>query len=434
MMRSKKRLTSSLVTFTIFLFLATASPAFAADKEKVLHNFGDEEDGASPNGGLIFDAAGNLYGTTYYGGGGNCGYDTTCGTVFQLTPSGNGKWKESVILLGSQAGDNPAAGLILDAAGNLYGTASGGYQGEGLGTVFELSPHANGKWTEEILYSFTNGDGGNDPVAGLTSDAAGNLYGTTFTSLYGCGNVFELVHGAKDTWTEKVLLTFGQGHGCYPDGTMIFDATGNLYGTASGGGHYKDHCTYGCGAVFELIPGPKRNWTAKMLHLFTGKDGISPSGNLLFDRTGSLYGTTSGGGQYGRGAVFEMAPQSNGPWKEKLLYSFNGIDGAEPAGLIFDATGNLYGTTQYGGASGPRCSAYGCGTAFKLTPGANGKWKEKVLHIFGSGEDGYLPEGGLIFDKAGNLYGSTASGGSFDGGTVFEITPLEEEASTRRKR
>lgn len=125
-MRSKKRLTSSLVTFTIFLFLATASPAFAADKEKVLHNFGDEEDGASPNGGLIFDAAGNLYGTTYYGGGGNCGYDTTCGTVFQLTPSGNGKWKESVILLGSQAGDNPAAGLILDAAGNLYGTAPEG--------------------------------------------------------------------------------------------------------------------------------------------------------------------------------------------------------------------------------------------------------------------------------------------------------------------
>jgi uncharacterized repeat protein (TIGR03803 family) len=208
-----------------------------------------------------------------------------------------------------------------------------------------------------------------------------------------------------------------------PRRTLIFDAAGNLYGTASGGGYYNNQCTFGCGAVFELIPGSRGNWKAKVLHFFKGKDGASPSGNMVFDRAGNLYGTTSGGGQYGRGTVFELTPQSNGTWKEELLYSFNGIDGAEPAGLIFEAAGNLCGTTQYGGASGPRCRPYGCGTAFELTPGSNGKWKENVLHIFGSGKDGNLPQGGLIFDAAGNLYGSTASGGSFDGGTVFEITP-----------
>src|ERR1017187_704147 len=384
--------------------------------ETVLHSFNNNgTDGYEPLAGLIFDAAGNLYGTTYVGG--SYGY----GTAFELTPAGGGTWNEKVLY--SFASGSTAfyltSGLIFDGAGNLYGTTLGG-QG---GSVFELTPTAGGGWTEKVLHSFGNGTDGEDPQAGLIFDAAGNLYGTTIAGgTYGGGTAFELTPAAGGGWTEQVLLNFDGTDGQHPYGALIFDAAGNLYGTTSYGG------TYDYGTVFELTPAAGGGWTETVLHNFNdnGTDGYWPYAGLIFDAVGNLYGTTYGGGVYtsctngsflGCGTVFELTPTAGGGWTEKVLHSFgNGTDGEDPqAGLIFDAAGNLYGTTIAGGT-------YGGGTAFELTPAAGGGWTEQVLLNF-DGTDGQHPYGALIFDAAGNLYGTTSYGGTYDYGTVFELTP-----------
>ena len=418
-MRVKRPSIRWMATLTIFTAILFVTSTWATAEEKVLHNFNaDGMDGENPYAGLIFDAAGNLYGMT--GRGGTSRY----GTVFELTPAAGGTWTEKVLWRFSAGTDGgyPYGDLILDGAGNLYGTTSvGGTYGNG--TVFELTPAAGGTWTEKVLYSFNYTDGA-IPRAGLIFDGAGNLYGTTSgggTSQY--GTVFELTPAAGGTWTEKVLWSFGSGtDGATPYAGLIFDPAGNLYGTTLQGGTHGG--TGRGGTVFELTPAAGGTWTEKVLWSFdSGTDGANPVADLIFDGAGNLYGTTSDGGTYGyRGTVFELTPAAGGTWTEQVLWSFgSGTDGAYPRStLIFDAAGNLYGTTSNGGTS-----SYGA--VFELTPAAGGAWTEQVLWSFGSGTDGIFPYPGLIFDGAGNLYGTTYAGGAYNYGTVFEIPAVPEQ-------
>ncbi len=402
-------------------------------------------------GSLLMDAAGNLYGTTTYGGIHGCYdyyQDTGCGTVFKLSPSQDGSWTEKVLHSFGNGTDGtyPYGGLIFDAAGNLYGTTSqGGIHScdwMGCGTVFELSPNQDGSWTEKVLHSFGDGTDGAHPYASLIFDAAGNLYGTTSAGgihnncAYGtCGTVFELSPREDGRWTERVLHSFDTDrYGFSPSASLVLDAAGNLYGTAGGG-------DVGYGTVFELSPNQDGSWTDLVRHNFGrgGEDGGGPMGNLIIDDAGNLYGTTSGGGIHDGGTAFELSPTGgNGLWTETVLHGFGngqGTDGAGPAaGLIFDGAGNLYGTTSGGGIhqTCPSLPPFNrCGTVFELSPRQDGGWTETVLHSF-DGTDGADPAAGLIFDAAGNLYSTTAGGGihqcsnnwgTFGCGTVFKIRP-----------
>lgn len=390
-------------------------PAWATDKYTTLYNFKGGSNGSYSVAGLVFDAAGNLYGTTFRGGGG-CPGDG-CGTVFELTPS-NGKWKESVLLrLHGMQGILPTAGLILDAKGNLYGTASGSLRGNGM--VFKLTPGANGNWSVTVLHAFAGGKDGQEPWGGLVLDLAGNLYGTTaFGGGYGscngyfqtyCGTVFELsppvTKGGK--WKEKILYRFrGRPDGANPSASLILDTAGNLYSTTAIGG------AHGWGTVFKLTQGANGKWTESVLHSFNeSTDGAEPFSSLVFDKVGNLYGTTYSGASSGFGTVFKLAPSSDG-WKETVLHTFQGggDGGNSYSGLIFDSPGNLYGTTS--GAI-----TNGSGTVYKLAPESSGAWTETILHSFTGGNGSVAP---LILNSDGNLYG-TAGGGTYSFGVVFEV-------------
>src|ERR1035437_5793432 len=411
------RLMATLATFTVALF-AIGTWAFA--QETVLHNFDNNgTDGAYPYAGLVFDTAGNLYGTTYAGG------SYGVGTVFELTPNGSGGWTEKVLhSFGSGTdGGNPRAGLIFDAAkSNLYGTTPAGGT-HTFGTVFELSPNGSGGWTERVLYSFcsqTSCTDGETPQAGLIFDAAGNLYSTTYQGgTYSGGTAFELSPQAGGGWTEQVLHSFGNGvEGIYPYASLVFDTAGNLYGTTYTGGENN-------GTVFELTPTTGGGWTEQTLTNFLGSYGLYLSAGLIIDVADNLYGTTPEGGSSRNcgttacGTVFELSPNGSGGWTEQSLHNFdnNGTDGAHPYdSLKFDSAGNLYGTTYAGGS-------YGVGMVFELTPQAGRCCTENVLHSFiSNGTDGAYPYAGLIFDTVGNLYGTTYYGGTYGGGTVFELT------------
>jgi uncharacterized repeat protein (TIGR03803 family) len=358
-----------------------------------------------PIGNLTFDAYGNLYGTTG-GGGGSPKCPGGCGAVWKLAPSPKGAWTVSILHAFTSAdGRYPRAGLVFDAAGSLYGTTAFG-GAHGYGVVFKLAPNADGTWTESVLYSFGGladlADGA-QPYAGLVFDTAGNLYGTTESggaySPYGV--VFKLTPNADGTWTESVLHSFNGADGLQPEAGLIFDATGNLYGTT-----LLDN-------VFKLAPNSDGTWTESVLYRFQNLEfGSEPRAGLVIGAAGRLYGTTTGGGA-GYGVVFKLTPNRDGTWTESVLHFFRGPDGAYPqAGLVFDAAGNLYGTTTGGGA--------GYGVVFKLTPSSSG-WSETVLHTFiGFGASPVAP---VIFDRAGNLYGTTSDGNhAFDYGLVFEIT------------
>jgi uncharacterized repeat protein (TIGR03803 family) len=433
-MRGKKPSVKFIVGLAIIVgaTLMTGTGA-TAQTENVLYNFNFNNNGAGgtdPVSNLIFDASGNLYGMTATGG------DYGVGTVFKLSPGASG-WTETVLHSFQRSeGANPGAngGLIFDRAGNLYGLGGGGAYG--YGTVFELSPGAGGVWTLTVLHDFSYGGiDGSGPTGSLIFDGAGNLYGTTgwggtgsCTSefnLVGCGTVFELSPKAGGVWSEKVLHSFGHGtDGTLPVAGLVFDAAGNLYGVTYEGG--TGSCLRGgnpgCGTVFELTPAAGGHWSEKILHNFADgpTDGAWPVGSLIFDAAGNLYGMTNGGGAFSWGTAYELMHRAGGGWADRVLYHFNeyGSSGASPySGLIFDAAGNLYGTTEaYGGG--------GAGTAFKLTLTKAGHWTETTLHGFGSTfQDGILPVDSLIFDAAGNLYGTTEAGGTSTWGTVFEITP-----------
>ena len=383
-----------------------------AGSESVVHAFaGGPADGANPQAGLVMDASGNLYGTTYTGGSGGVGM------VFKLAPNGVGGYVETVLysFTGSPAdGANPTAGLVMDSSGNLYGTTYGG-GANGAGTVFKLAPDGGAGYAESVLYAFTGGVDGGVPNGSLVMDASGNLYGTTSGGgTSGYGTVFEIV---PNNHAEIVLHAFAGSptDGAHPLAGVVIDTRGDLYGTTNGGGAVG----LGFGTVFYVRAGGPES----VMHSFGGSsgnvvDGISPNGRLVLDSaTGNLYGTTSDGGANGAGAVFEIA----GGATESILWSFGGTtgDGQNPdAGLVMDSSGNLYGTTAYGGGSA-NCT-YGCGTVFKLTPGGT----ESVLWSFGTGIDGQVPLADLVIDPAtGNLYGTTSGGGGVGVGlgTAFEI-------------
>lgn len=402
------RKTLAAVALTLIVVLSLAPGAGAASKYKTLYKFKGGNDGRSPTAGLVFDVAGNLYSATDSGG------TDRGGTVFRLTPSGDGTWTQSVLHSFKKDGEDGVhpnhTGLIFDPAGNLYGTTiNGGTYGDGA--VFQLTPNGDGTWTESVLHSFAATDGF-QPDTGVILDAAGSLYGTTIEGgTYNTGTVFQLTPNRDGTWTENVLHSFSGTDGYYLYAGLIFDSTGNLYGMATQGG------AYGFGTIFQLTPNADGTWTENVLHSFNGTDGNYPFASLIFDPAGNLYGTTMSGGTYEDGAVFQLTPKGDGTWKERVLHSFDGKDGSRPfAGLILDPAGNLYGTTYSGGA-------YSAGTIFKLKHTAKGTWKETVLHSFTNKPAGE-PWAGLIFDGLGDLFGTAAGiNGKNNWGSVFEITP-----------
>lgn len=409
-MLNRKRSIAAATAILAAALLIAATPALAG--EKILHNFSPTGNGGyQPYGGLVLDSTGNLYGTTLAGGA------RSSGVVFELKPVKAGGWTERVLCTFARIkwGVLPYDNLILDVAGNLYGTTEEAGEGSG-GTVFEVQHLPDGNWKEQVLYNI--GQNGDLPFGSVAFDASGNLFGTTHAGGprgAGEGTVFELTPATDGSWAESVPHVFpGPPDGYGPRSNVIFDSFGNLYGTTFNGG------AHSAGTVFELSPVGDGTWTETLLHSFQKNigDGYGPWGGLILDGAGNLYGTTQEGGD-NAGTVFELSPDGGGVWSEKVLHKFgNGTDGNGPiAGLVADSSGNLYGTTLRGGA-------YNGGIVFKLTPASGGIWTETVLHNFGNGTDGMNPSyGALAIDSAGNLYGTTINGGKYGGGMIFEITP-----------
>ena len=320
-----------------------------------LYNFADE-DGQQPSGGVTVAPNGVLYGATMYGG------SNSNGTVFSLSPIPNvaaavlQPWNETVLHSFTEGGDgyDPSGSLLLDGSGNIYGTTMYGGPNN-YGIVYQLTPSASG-WTESILYGFGGSYDGDSPNGGVISDKTGNLYGTTVTGRYGYGIVYELSPSGSG-WAEQILRAFQvDSDGGWPRGNLIFDQRGNLYGTTSGGGPYGEE--NGGGTVFELTPS-NGSWTFSVLHSFQG--GSGPQGGVIMDASGSLCGTTMREGAYGAGTVFKLSPSGEG-WTYSDLHDFTGIDGSSPEReLLIDSSGNMYGTTTQGGA-------YGYGVVFEITP------------------------------------------------------------------
>ncbi len=424
MFNKKCSVIRSLV-LTIFT-AAYVGPGAWGQTFKVLHSFGSTGDGYVPLAGQIFDAKGNLYGVTNLGGLiGGCRSEG-CGTLYQLKPNSDGTWAETVIhAFNGSDGAYPSASPILDAQGNLYGSADGeGYYPD---LVYQLTPGSNGTWTESMLYQFP-GSSESDPGE-LTFDVSGNIYGTTrFGGLNDTGTVFGL--NRSSGWQEQLLRVFDRypaDGGLYPLGPITFDGNGNLYGTTIQGG------TYNRGVVYKLTNRGGLFWQETVLYDFA-PDGETPLGVVL-GPDGSLYGVTQGGGDRGSvrcgcGTVYKLTPNSDGTWTKTVLYAFRGghQDGATPVQPVtFDQAGNIYGTTAAGGVNNNPCNLYGCGTVFKLTPSAGGHWTESILHFFTAGLDGYNPDSPLAIDGAGNLYGTASDGGLYQnydyGGVAYEITP-----------
>jgi uncharacterized repeat protein (TIGR03803 family) len=349
--------------------------------ETVLYAFTGGADGGSPEAALTIDAAGNLYGTTQAGGLFDC--EQYCGVVFEVSPNSNGTWSEKVLhsFTGAPDGFAPVNGVVFDKAGNLYGTTGAGGQ-NGWGTVFELTPNGDGTWSESTLANFTStGKVGTHPSSTLFFDKAGNLYGTmasggdlSCNSPFGCGTVFELSPQAGGAWALNILHIFSGPDGGDPD-WLTMDSSGNLLGAAYDQGSSACTATFfpGCGTIFELSPTGEGKWKPSLLHKFKGSPGESAVG-VIVDGAGNLYGTTASSGTNVCGStvcgtVFKMTPLTGGGYSYSTLHQFlGGTDGYEPQGApIIAPNGNLYGVTFFGGDSS--CGAFdGCGTVYQITP------------------------------------------------------------------
>jgi hypothetical protein len=435
---------SSIVSLFFLAAMAALNLGVAsvqAQTETVIHNFPGNYGGYYAWGNLLWDDSENLYGSTYEGG--NC-----CGTVFKMSPLTGGGWHQTVLrgFSSGSYGSYVQAGLSRDATGNLYGATNLGgdlkvycYE-PGCGVIFELSPTSSGPWTETVLHKFTGGPDGGAPNGSLAIDSSGNLYGTALlggdtsacTNVIGngCGVVFKLSHATVGGWRETVLRTFTTGPGgTYPNGGLALDAAGNIYGTTSSGGNGA------AGVAFQLTPSSGGEWNENVLYSFSTEG--SPQAGVIFDASGSLYGST---GNYSGncpisgacGTVFELSPTSTDSWSESTLHTFAGSstgDGAYPHDLAFDKAGNIYGTTDFGGLyTTSACGNDGCGTVFKLSPVSGGNWSETILYSFTGSTDGYHPLSGVVVDSVGNVYGETSLGGTpypacgFACGVVFKIT------------
>lgn len=356
-------------SFTVFAATLLLAATARAGTEQVLYPFTGGADGYFSTTGVVMDPSGNLYGVTNFGG---SSFD---GTIYELTPNGSGGYTYNLIHSFENSEGNGFANnsLLLDGGGNLYGLAESGGPGNS-GTVFELSPGAGG-WTLTVLYAFHGGKDGSVGEGNLVMDAAGNLYGVTTQGgdvslcTNGCGTVFELIHSGS-VWTKQEIYRFhGKGDGAFPQAGVVFDSSGSLYGTTSQQGIFSKRCTDGCGTVFKLSPPASGHiWTETVLHRFTDADGSTPVEAVTLDGQGNVYVPTSVGG-------------------------------------------NL------------RCGlANGCGAIVEVSPSSGG-WSSKVLYTFAGQKDGGAPTSPLISDISGNLYGSTFSGGSNGWGEIFELSP-----------
>ena len=389
----------------------------------VLHTFNGESDGANPTAALTIGGSSTLYGTTWSGGA------HEDGIVFKLSQR-NSSWTLDPLYEFQGTNDDgahPFAGITIGTNGALYGTT---YEGGSstLGTIFELQPPATACKTsicyfnETVLHIFQGilPDGGNPYFGNLIFDQAGDFYGTTLN--YGRGYhgiVFEFspYNGGYAESIPHAFINDGS-DGLDPAGGVILDTAGNLYGTTGEGG-ISTTCDYGCGTVFQLVPAGDGNWTENILHNFANNsDGAYPSDTPIMDQSGNLYGTTEQGGAFNQGTIFRLSPAGGGSWSYTQLYIFSEC---QPyAGLTFDTSGNLYGVCVQGGADGK-------GFVFKLA-NSGGTWTFTDLYDFTGGADGGNPEGGVTFDSSGNLYGTTTYYGNnscsdFGCGTVWEITP-----------
>jgi uncharacterized repeat protein (TIGR03803 family) len=372
--------------------------------------------GDFPTGGLIADAAGNLFGVTEIGG----TYQN--GVVFKLSFR-NGVWSEDLLYSfkgGNDDGAGPSSALLLDAAGNLYGTTAGGGPSNN-GTVFKLVPDGGGGWTETILHIFNGNDGGLPNLAPLVLDAHGNLFGIMQGYCYrgtcANGTVFELSPQTGGSWGFKVLHSFG--HTGQPMGGVILDKSGNLYGTSSFGGPL--NCSgSGCGTVFKLALTAK-TWKFTTIFTFDYSDGAYPGGNLLMDSAGNIYGTTNGGGStYNGGVAFKLSPSTDG-WAETVLHGFGAPgDGAEPSSLVFDSAGHLFGSVPL---SSNKSFVQQNGYVFKLSHNASGSWSESRLYSFPQETSAPSPNSSLIWNKGKTALIGTVGPYSDPAGAVYEVTP-----------
>ncbi|MFZ0321631.1 MAG: choice-of-anchor tandem repeat GloVer-containing protein [Candidatus Sulfotelmatobacter sp.] len=394
------------------IVLALGSAAFAGT-EKTLHSF-NAATGNGPTNGVIFDAAGNLYGTTSQGDSKTCNNNEFgCGVVFEMSPKANGTWSYNVIyeFTGGVDGLHPSTQLVFDAAGNLYGATYGPINTHAsYGTIYELSPNGDGTWKFSLLYTFPGGNGGGQPNW-LVIDGSGNLYGTAQEGgSFGQGIVFEL-SPSSGAWKFSLVHTFT---GCQDGGlplSLAFDAKGNLYGTSELGG-LKCSPSSG-GTIFELIPNSGGGWHESVLDSFDDGPSGGATRSLIFDTAGNMYGVGFEGGKNGQGVVFKLTPGSNGKWSETVLHNFNGQNGFRAQSLIFGSGGELYGSTM----NGPVDS----GLVFEMANQAGAP--ETIVWQFTGGTDGNQPQGPIILDQAGNIYGTTSAGGASGAGAVFEITP-----------
>jgi uncharacterized repeat protein (TIGR03803 family) len=421
---------TAALLMTVLLVLATvlAHPV-QAQTFKVLHTFTGGTDGGLPVRGLTMDRAGNLYGTTVDGGyyGGDCA-NYGCGSAFKLVRSGSGWIFDTLYdFQGGYDGVHPSSRPVLGPDGSIYGTTYKGGMGtcdpygDACGMVFKLTPppvackSALCGWNETVLYRFSGGSDGGSPSGDPIFDQAGSLYGTAENGGYGSGVVFKLTPSGG-SWTESVLYAFPNNEQgpVFPGNGVIFDNAGNLIGvTEGGGGSYE-------GTLFELIPS-QYGWNLSLLYQFNQLSGANPSGALVLDAAGNLYGTTSYEGASDCGTAYAFTA-SGGGWNFSVLYNFaGGSPSCGPlGGLITDTAGNLYGTTEATGA-------YQKGVVFKLTP-TEGGWTYTSLHDFTGGADGSEPWSTLVLDVEGNLYGTTTigAGQGCNGtgcGVVFEVTP-----------
>jgi len=407
---------------TMFLFFPLLPARAGAQTEKVLYSFSGTT-GAKPFG-LTEDASGNFYGASA------ATTTQSYGSIYRLAKGSSGHWNMTVLYVfkGLWDGKYPNAKLVVDSAGNVYGTTAqgGSFHDCSCGTVFELSPRSSGSWKETTLYSFQGGNDGAEPHAGLTSDSAGNLYGTAYVGgTADLGTVFKLSPVSGGGWSESTLYSFqGGSDGLEPSAPVVLDQSGNIYGvTEIGGGQGSCYGTYGCGTVFELTPN-SGSWSESILHTFTGSgDGGVPTGGLAVDQYGDIYGVANRGGYVslcggiGCGAAFILEPYF-GSWVFYTIHGFQDlIDGAYPVGGLTTgkAADVVYGTTT---SDGPSC----CGTVFKLSATQAG-WTGSVLYSFTGEPDGAYPYGNLILDAHGNLYGTTTAGGADNQGTIFKLFP-----------
>jgi len=430
--KSEAREVSRSVTIKViaitFVLILVSTPSAQAQAFTILHSFTGGADGATPMAGVIRDGAGNLYGTASAGG---AGY----GTAYKLAQRGSG-WVFTPLysFQGGTDGAQPMGALAFGPDGSLYGaTYAGGTPGacyplSGCGTVFNLKPRPSrpssvfSPWVETVLHRFNLGYGdGVLPYSEVTFDAAGNLYGTASASGGGacdgvncggcdfCGIVYKMMPSGG-SWTYSVFQRFlNWDNGATPIAGLVTDQAGNLYGANSTGGL----CGYG---MLFRVP------ALQNLYTFCGYqgDGADPSGSLIIDASGTIYGGTPGalpGYGTAKGSIFSL---TSGTWIFTVLHNFD--DGAGPtAALTMDAAGNLYGSTFYGGNTLDSCAPYGCGTVFKLAP-SGGEWIYTELYRF-SGSDGQNPNSKVIIDSNGNLYGTASAGGASSKGVVWEITP-----------